>query len=178
MTSVRFFLNYPVYCEHRVILPGARRSKVPSEAVLTESSYTVLWTLLYRLSYGLHSFLRRRRPRRTFLATNIPSSLELVDQTSNCCSGWGFYTVTSTVLEPQRRAVHWVSNLRRLFIVLWSTGFHLLPSFHHHPTQHNNITTVTLTVSLTSTSYNTIQILFLHVMWSAQGVRDSKIDHT
>ena len=41
-TSVRFFLNYPVYCEHGVILPGATRSKVPTEAVLTVSSYTVM----------------------------------------------------------------------------------------------------------------------------------------
>ena len=33
------------------------------------------------------------------------------------------------------------------------TGFHLLPSFHHHSTQHNNTTqTVTLTVTLTSLS--------------------------
>ena len=39
--------------------------------------------------------------------------------------------------------------------MLWAgTGFHLLPSFHHHPTQHNNTTqTVTHTVTLTSTSY-------------------------
>ena len=41
-TSVRFFLNYPLYCEHRVILSGATRSKVPTEAVLTECSYTVV----------------------------------------------------------------------------------------------------------------------------------------
>ena len=41
-TSVRFFLNYPVYCEHRVIPRGATRSKVPTEAVLTVSSYTVV----------------------------------------------------------------------------------------------------------------------------------------
>ena len=36
---------------------------------------------------------------------------------------------------------------------LWAgTGFHLLPSIHHHSTQHNNTTqTVTLTVTLTST---------------------------
>ena len=34
---------------------------------------------------------------------------------------------------------------------LWAgTGFHLLPSFHHHSTQHNN-TTQTVTVTLTST---------------------------
>ena len=47
------------------------------------------------------------------------------------------------------------------------------------PVQHNYTTkTVTLTVTLTSTSYNTVQILFTHVMWSAQAVRDSKIDHT
>ena len=41
---------------------------------------------------------------------------------------------------------------------LWAgTGFHLLPSFHHHPTQHNYTTqTVTLTVTLTSTSYSTL----------------------
>ena len=47
---------------------------------------------------------------------------------------------------------------------LWAgTGFHLLPSFLHryHATQHNYTTqTVTHTVTLTSTSYNTIQILF------------------
>ena len=37
---------------------------------------------------------------------------------------------------------------------LWSgTGFHLLPSFHDHPTQHNY---TTHTVALTSTSYNSI----------------------
>ena len=37
---------------------------------------------------------------------------------------------------------------------LWAgTGFHLLPSFHHHPTQHNYITqTVTHRVTLTLTS--------------------------
>ena len=36
------------------------------------------------------------------------------------------------------------------------TGFHLLPSYHHHPTQHNYTTqTATYTVTLTSTSYNT-----------------------
>ena len=40
-TSVRFFLNYPLYCECRVILPGAKRSKVPTEALPTVSSYTV-----------------------------------------------------------------------------------------------------------------------------------------
>ena len=38
--------------------------------------------------------------------------------------------------------------------------------------------TVTHTVTLTSTSYNTVQILFPHVMWSAHAVRDSKIDQT
>ena len=42
---------------------------------------------------------------------------------------------------------------------LWAgTGFHLLPSFHHHhhPTQHNYTTqTVTHTVTRTSTSYST-----------------------
>ena len=47
-------------------------------------------------NYGLHSFLRCRRPHRTFLVTNIPSSLELVDQTSNGCSRWSFCTVKST----------------------------------------------------------------------------------
>ena len=57
---------------------------------------------------------------------------------------------------------------------LWAgNGFHLLPSFHHHPTQHNY---TTHTVTLTSTSYNTIQILVPHVMWSAQAVRDTKIE--
>ena len=35
-------LFYPVFCEHKVILPGATRSKVPTEGVLTECSYTVL----------------------------------------------------------------------------------------------------------------------------------------
>ena len=46
--------------------------------------------------------------------------------------------------------------------------------------QHNNTTeTVTLTVTLTSTFSRTlIQILISHVKWSAQAVRDSKIDHT
>ena len=42
---------------------------------------------------------------------------------------------------------------------LWAgTGFHILPSFHHHhPTQHNYTTqTVTHTVSITSTSYSTL----------------------
>ena len=43
----------------------------------------------------LHSFLRRRPPPRTILVTNIPSSLEIVDQTSNGCSRWRFCTVTS-----------------------------------------------------------------------------------
>ena len=43
---------------------------------------------------------------------------------------------------------------------LWAgTGFHLLPSFHHHPTQHNNTTqTVTLSVTLTSTFSSTLYI--------------------
>ena len=38
------------------------------------------------------------------------------------------------------------------------TGFHLLPSFHHHhPTQHNYSTqTVTHTVTITSTFYSTL----------------------
>ena len=40
--SVGFLLNYPLYCEHRVILPGAARSKVSTEAVVTECSYTVI----------------------------------------------------------------------------------------------------------------------------------------
>ena len=40
-TSVRFFLNY-TYLEHRVILPGATKSKVPTESVLAECSYTVV----------------------------------------------------------------------------------------------------------------------------------------
>ena len=62
----------------------------------TETTYWRFWTLFYRLSYGLHSFLRRRRPRWTFLITNIPSPLELVDQTSNGCSRWSFCTVRST----------------------------------------------------------------------------------
>ena len=53
-----------------------------------------------------------------------------------------------------------------------------LSSSSHTP-QHNNTTqTVTHTVTLTSASYNTVQILFTHVMWSAQAVHDSKIDHT
>ena len=62
----------------------------------TETTYWRFWTLFYRLSYGLHSFLRRPRPRWTFLVTNIPSSLELVDQTSNGCSRWSFCMVRST----------------------------------------------------------------------------------
>ena len=47
---------------------------------------------------------------------------------------------------------------------LWAgTEFHLLPSFHHHPAQHNYTTqTVTHTVTLTSTSYNTVQLDTLH----------------
>ena len=37
------------------------------------------------------------------------------------------------------------------------TRFHLLPSFHHHPTQHNYTTqTVTLAVTLTSTFSSTL----------------------
>ena len=48
-----------------------------------------------------------------------------------------------------------------------------LSSSSSHTTQ-----TVTHTVTLTSTFYNTAQILFPHVMWSAQAVRDLKIDHT
>ena len=51
------------------------------------------WTLLYSLSYGLHSFLLRLLPPRTFLVTNIPSSLENFDQTSNDISRWSFCTV-------------------------------------------------------------------------------------
>ena len=62
----------------------------------TETTCRRFRTLLDRLSYGLHSFLRRRRTPSTFLVTNIPSSLELVDQTSKFCSRWGFNTVTST----------------------------------------------------------------------------------
>ena len=76
---------------------------------------------------------------------------------------------------------------------LWAgTRFHLLPSFHHHPIQHNYTTqTVTHTVILTSTSYSTlyshpnlnflqytIQILVPQVMWFAQAVCELKIDHT
>ena len=46
--------------------------------------------------------------------------------------------------------------------------------------QHNNTTqTVTLTVTPNLNFLpHTIQILIPHVMWSAQAVRDSKIDHT
>ena len=62
----------------------------------TETMCWRFWTLFYRLLYGLHSFLRRRRPRRTFLVTNISGSLEFVDQTSNGCSCWSFCTVRST----------------------------------------------------------------------------------
>ena len=62
------------------------------------------WSLFYHLPYSIHSFLRRRRPRRTFLVTNIPRSLELVDQTSNGCSRRNFCskideTVLATVLQ-------------------------------------------------------------------------------
>ena len=62
----------------------------------TETMCWRFWTLLYRLSYGLHSFLRRRRPRRTFLVTKIPGSLEFVDQTSHGYSRWSFCTARST----------------------------------------------------------------------------------
>ena len=43
-----------------------------------------------------HSFMRSRRWRRTFPITNIASSLEFVDQTSNGCLCWSFCTVRST----------------------------------------------------------------------------------
>ena len=62
---------------------------------------------------------------------------------------------------------------------LWvSTGFHLLPSFHHH----HHTTQLHYTNSYTYSHLNlnflqyTIQILVLHVMWSAQVVRELKID--
>ena len=45
---------------------------------------------------------------------------------------------------------------------------------HNTITLHQQLHTVTLT----STYYNTVHILFSHVMWSAQAVHDSKIDHT
>ena len=47
---------------------------------------------------------------------------------------------------------------------LWaSTRFHLLPSFHHHLTQHDYTTqTVTHTVILTSTSYSTLHRYLSH----------------
>ena len=59
---------------------------------------------------------------------------------------------------------------------------HLLPSFHYHRTQHN-YTTQTVkfyTYSHPNLSFlqYTIHIFVPHVMWSAQAVRDSKIDHT
>ena len=48
-----------------------------------------------------------------------------------------------------------------------------------HTSKHNYTTqTLTHTVTLTSTSSSTLcKILFPHVMWSAQAVRESKIDH-
>ena len=48
---------------------------------------------------------------------------------------------------------------------LWAgTGSHLLPSFHHHPTQHNYTTqTVTHTVTLTSASYSTLNRYSSHI---------------
>ena len=55
------------------------------------------------------------------------------------------------------------------------TGFHLLPSFHHHhPRQHN------YTYSHPNLNFlqYTIQILIPHVMWSAQVVCELEIDHT
>ena len=64
---------------------------------------------------------------------------------------------------------------------LWVyTGFHLLPSFHHHPTQHNKYYTNSYTYSHPNLNFlqYTIQILVSHVMWSAQVVRELKIDNT
>ena len=77
---------------------GLPHSEIWNAVFPTETTCRRFCTLLDRLSYGLHSFLRRRRPPRTFLLTNIPSSLELVDQTSYCYSRCGFCTVTSTKL--------------------------------------------------------------------------------
>ena len=59
------------------------------------------------------------------------------------------------------------------------TGFHLLPSYHH-PTQHNLHYTNSYTYSHPNLNFlqYTIQILVPHVMWSAQAVREFKIDHT
>ena len=60
---------------------------------------------------------------------------------------------------------------------LWAgTGFHILPFFHdhHNPTQHNY---TTQTVILPSTFSYSIQIPVPHIMWSAQAVRELKIDH-
>ena len=52
---------------------------------------------------------------------------------------------------------------------LWGgTGFHLLPSFHYHPTQHIISQTVTLSHPNLNFLQYTIQILVPHVMWSVQ----------
>ena len=63
-----------------------------------------------------------------------------------------------------------------------STGFHLLPSLHHHPiyktlTLQNNYTYSH--PNLTYIKYRTqIQMHIPHVMWSGQEVHELKIDHT
>ena len=55
------------------------------------------------------------------------------------------------------------------------TGFHLLPSFLHHLT-----TQLHYTYSHPNLNFlqYTIQRIVPHVMWSAQAVRELKIDHT
>ena len=55
--------------------------------------------------------------------------------------------------------------------------FHVLPSLHHHLTLHNTRTYTYSHPNLNFLQY-TIEILVLHVMWSAQAVRELKIDHT
>ena len=56
------------------------------------------------------------------------------------------------------------------------TGFHLLPSLHD-PTYYYK--TITHIVTQTSHAFSTqIQMHITHVTWSAQELRESKIDHT
>ena len=63
------------------------------------------------------------------------------------------------------------------------TRFHFLPFFHHHhhhPTLHKAISLHKHTYSHPNLNFlqYTVQILVPQVMWSAQAVRESKIDHT
>ena len=89
MDVIRLFLQYEAQ--------GLPHSGLWNAVFPTETTCRRFWTLLDRLSYGLHSFLRHRRHPRTFLVTNNPNSLELVDQTCNkLLFPLGLCTVTST----------------------------------------------------------------------------------